>query len=82
MLYHHEYKGLDEIPVVQAATAYDDPDTAITYILILNQSLWIPRLETTLLNPNQLCANGIIVDECPTHLAVNLTEDSLTIICP
>jgi hypothetical protein len=67
--YHPDYPAIEEVPIVQAATAYDDPETGITYILIINQALWVPHLSTTLLNPNQMRANGIIVDDIPRHLA-------------
>ena len=59
--YHQDYQPFNEVPVVQAATAYDHPETGITYILIINQALLVPDLETTLLNPNQMRANGILL---------------------
>jgi hypothetical protein len=69
--FHPDYDAIEEVPVVQAATAYDDPDSGITYILIINQALQVPNLHTTLLNPNQMRKNGIIVDDIPKHLAHN-----------
>jgi len=80
--YHQDYQPFDEVPIVQAATAYDDPNTGITYILIINQALQIPHLETTLLNPNQMKAHGLIVDDIPKHLLPNPTELSHSIYCP
>ena len=80
--YHQDYQPFDEVPIVQAATAYDDPNTGITYILIINQALQIPHLETTLLNPNQMRAHGLIVDDIPKHLLPNPTELSHSIYCP
>ncbi len=47
---------------MQAATAYDNPETWISYILIINQALWISDLSATLVNPKQLCANGKLID--------------------
>lgn len=69
--YHPNYDAIEEVPVVQAATAYDDAETGITYMKIINQALQIPDLETTFLNLNQMHMNGIIVDDIPKHLAPN-----------
>jgi hypothetical protein len=61
---------MQNIPIVTAATAFDDEKTGITYILILGQCIYMgDKMNNTLLCPNQLHANGIIVDECPRHLA-------------
>ncbi|MFN9982420.1 MAG: hypothetical protein ACK53Y_21010, partial [bacterium] len=68
--------------MVQAATAYDHPETGITYILVINQALLVPDLETTLLNPNQMQANGIIINDVPKHLTQDPTETSHSIYCP
>jgi hypothetical protein len=57
--------------MVQAATAYDDPETSITYMLVINQALQIPNLEVTLLNSSQMHMNGVIMDNIPKHLAPN-----------
>jgi hypothetical protein len=57
-------------PIVTAATAFDDPRTGTTYILILGQAIYMgEQMQNTLICPNQLRANGIIVDECPKHLS-------------
>jgi hypothetical protein len=61
---------MENIPIVSAATALDDLSTGTTTILILGQSLYIgDKVKTTLLCPNQMRANGIIVDDVPMHLA-------------
>jgi len=80
--YHPGYDAFEEIPVVQAATAYDDPETGITYILIINQALQIPGMAVTLLNPNQLRVNGIIVNDVPIHLCPNPENASHSIDIP
>ncbi len=52
--------------MVQAATAYDDPDTGETTILILNEATWMgDQMEHALVNPNQLRACGITVQDNP-----------------
>lgn len=55
---------------VQAATAFDDPETGETYIIIFNESLYLgDALDNTLMNPNQVRANGLVVDDVPKHLS-------------
>jgi hypothetical protein len=63
-----KYEAETNIPIVKAATAYTDP-TGTTYILILNQALYLPDLNHSLLNPNQMRVNGVIVDDCPRPLS-------------
>jgi len=61
---------MENIPIVTAATAFDDSQTGITYILILGQSIYLgDHMPNSLICPNQLRANGIQVDDCPRHLA-------------
>jgi hypothetical protein len=61
---------LTDIPIVKAATAYDDPTDGTTYILILNQAVFLGDLtDVTLLCPNQLRYNAVHVDDCPVHLS-------------
>jgi hypothetical protein len=72
MPFHPHYQSMLDVPVVQAATAYTDPESGETFILVVNQALYLGEdLRTTLLNPNQMRSNGIIVDDCPKHLVFN-----------
>jgi hypothetical protein len=67
-----EYNAICNVPIVKAATAYDDPVTGETFILIMGQALYFGDwLEHSLLCPNQMRANGIEVDDVPMHLASN-----------
>jgi hypothetical protein len=64
--FHPKYKALENVPIVQAGTAYEDPETGKTYILILNQSLYMgDALNSTLLNLNQARSNGVKIDDVP-----------------
>jgi hypothetical protein len=64
--FHPKYKALENIPIVRAATAYDDQSSGKTYMLILNQSLYMgDALPATLLNLNQARSNGVIIDDVP-----------------
>lgn len=78
---HHD--TIKDIPVVTAATAFDDPRHGTAYILILNQALYMADIvETTLLCPNQLRTNGLIVDDVPIHLAPLSRPLTHSIYCP
>jgi hypothetical protein len=62
----------ENVPIVKAATAYDDERTGTTYILVLGQALYFGNEEeASLLCPNQLRTNGVIVDDVPIHLLHN-----------
>jgi hypothetical protein len=53
--YHPQYKAMQNISIVQAASAYDDPETGVMYILIFNQTLdFTQSLPLTLVNLNQM----------------------------
>jgi len=61
---------MKNIPIGTVATAYDDPHDGSTTILIIHQALQMNDLvKTTLLCPNQLRSNGIIVDDVQLHLS-------------
>jgi hypothetical protein len=64
--YTDAHESIKSVPIVQAATAYDNPETGETYILILNQAIWMgDKMRHTLVNPNQLRAYGITVQDNP-----------------
>jgi hypothetical protein len=58
------------IPIIKAATAYDAL-TGETFIVVLSQALIHlgNYLSYSLICPNQLHHNGLIVDDVPRHLA-------------
>ena len=65
-----QYEPVTDIPIGTCITAYDDEKTGQTYILQFNQALYFgDRLETSLLNPNQMRDNHVIVDDCPMSLS-------------
>lgn len=66
------WQAMEEIPIVKAALAYDDPMTGETFILMIGQALYFgDKLKDVLLNPIQMRANGVIVDDVPRHLSPN-----------
>ena len=64
--YTESYKSIKSVPIVQAATAFDNLETGETTILILNKAIWMgDKMENTLVNPNQLRAYGLTVQDNP-----------------
>jgi hypothetical protein len=58
--YDKSIKPLEGVPIVAGATAYDDPVTNITYLLIFNEALYYGvKLDHSLINPNQIRSYGI-----------------------
>ena len=59
-------RHLKACKICQAATAYDNPETGETTILILNEAIWMgDRMDHTLINLNQLWAYGLTVQYSP-----------------
>ena len=58
--YDMSIQPIENVPIVTGATAYDDPSTGTTYILVFNESLYYGiKLDHLLINPNQLRSYGI-----------------------
>jgi hypothetical protein len=59
---------MENIPIITAATAIDNPKTGETTILVIGQAIYMgEKVQNTLLCPNQMRANGIQVDGIPMH---------------
>jgi hypothetical protein len=68
--YTEAHEAIRSVPIVQAATAYNNRDTGKTTILILNEAIRMgDQMEHTLINPNQLRAYGITVQDNPFYPA-------------
>ena len=64
MPYSDEYAPKERVPIVQVATGYTSMN-GVSYILIFNEALWMPHLQNSLMNPNQLRFNGTKVQDNP-----------------
>ena len=63
--YHNEYK-LVKVKIAMVSTLLEDPKDGQLYILLIHEALYFGDcLKQMLLNPNQLQAHGLIVDEVP-----------------
>jgi hypothetical protein len=61
-----ERKPFDKVPIGSIATAWVNPETGKTIILIFNEALYFgDHLKATLLCPNQMWAYGIVVLNTP-----------------
>ena len=64
MPYTDAYENIKSVPIVQAATSYENSDTGETTILILDKAILIgENMDHILVNPNQLCAYGMTVQD-------------------
>ena len=76
--YTDVYKTIKAVPIFKATTAYGNPETGETTILILNKEIWMGEtMDHTLMNPYQLRAYGMTFQdntfaESPIFIA---TED-------
>jgi len=77
--YRDDYTPVTNVPIVNAATAWQSPNTGQTYVLVFNESLWMgDSMDTTLVNPNQLRHYGTQVQDNPMSefpLSI-ITEDN------
>ena len=73
---------MPDVPVCSGVTAWDDPESNLTVLLVIHEALWFgTRLPNSLLNPNQCRANGLSLCDDPTdpHRALGMTVDSFFI---
>ena len=66
MPYWHEYEAKKGVPIAKVATGYTSAHGKRS-ILVFNEALWMPELENSLVNPNQLRHHGIEVQDNPFH---------------
>ena len=79
--YNDNYEPLNNIPVVRAATGFTSSDGR-NYILVLNEALWMPNLDHSLINPNQLREYGIDVQDNPYSgkpMTIKTIDDEFTL---
>ena len=58
--YEKSLKPIKGVPIVNSATAWNEPVTQHTYILVINEALYYgTKLDHSLINPNQVRSYGI-----------------------
>lgn len=61
-----EYSPINDVPIASVATAWDSPIDGSAVILVINEALYFgDRMEYSLLCPNQLRCNGLVVNDIP-----------------
>ena len=71
------YQPLQDVPIVTACTAYDNPLTGETLILIFHQVLWMGNtLKHSLISPNQVRSHGwsLCDDPYDPYRTLGITE--------
>ena len=64
--FHSDMAPIKDVPVATVATAYDDPITQETYILVFHEALYFgSSMEHSLISPMQLRHFGLRVDQTP-----------------
>jgi hypothetical protein len=64
----------DNVPIGTVATYWESPD-GTPYILIIHEALYFgDRVDTTLLTPNQMRHNGLVVEDVPRQFDLNSTH--------
>ena len=78
--------GKKDFPMGTVGTVWTEPNTGVSYLLVIHQAIFLgDELKHSLINPNQLRANGLQVDDCPqqfdhrsTH-SIIIDEPEMTI---
>jgi hypothetical protein len=79
------YHPITNVEIVTAATAYDDPMTGETTVLIFHEALWLgDHMTDSLINPNQCRAFGISICDDPfdPHRSLGISDSAADIIIP
>lgn len=78
--YAVNYDPMKDVPIVKAATGFTTSDGR-NYILVFNEALWMPNLDHTLVNPNQMRSHGVEVQDNPYSIepmAIKTWDDDFT----
>ena len=75
-----EVQGMSEVPIVDAAVAYDCPTTGKTYLLIVRNTLHIPSMVHNLVPPFILQEVGIAVNNTPRIHVKEVTLETHSIM--
>jgi hypothetical protein len=68
--FHGDLGAVNDVPIANCCTAIDLPDLQETLIVVCNEALYFGAgMEDSLISPNQLRANGLIVDTCPKQFS-------------
>ena len=64
--FHDKLTPINDVPIATVATAWSDHNTGESFILIIHEALYFgDSMDHSLVNPNQLRANGVDVHDNP-----------------
>jgi hypothetical protein len=71
------YQPIQEIPITRCCTVWTNQEKSVECLLVSNQMLWFgTQLSHSQINPNQLCAYGIDVNDDPFDFTCDFGIDS------
>ena len=63
--FSEEYTPLSNVPIATSATVWTDSDNQ-SYLLVIHQALFLwDRMDSSLLCPNQMRTNDVVVNDVP-----------------
>jgi hypothetical protein len=80
--FSEHYLPMKDVEIVTGATAYDDPITGESTILIFHEALWLgEQMVNSLINPNQCRVHGISICDDPfdPHRSLGIYDSSTNI---
>ena len=79
--YSSEYEAVRNVPVVTGAMVWMNPTDGTAYLLVFHESLWMgDKLDHTLVNPNQLWAYGVSIQDNPFDTKpLSITTDDVSV---
>jgi hypothetical protein len=79
--FSNECNSLQQVPIVDAAIAYDCKKSGKTFVLIMKNALYIPSMERNLIPPFVTREAGLIVNDVPRiHCGKELNNESHCIV--
>ena len=77
------YEPVSEIPLARCCTVWTDQSNSSEHLLVADQMLWFgTKLPNSLINPNQLRAYGLIVNDDPFDNTRQFGIDSENLFIP
>jgi hypothetical protein len=79
--FSNECNSLQQVPIVDAAIAYDCKKSGKTFVLIMKNALYIPSMERNLIPPFVMREAGLIMNDVPRiHCREELNNESHCIV--
>jgi len=79
----NSYDPVTEIPVARCCTVWTDQESSTEYLIVADQMLWFgTQLENSLINPNQLRAYGVMVNDDPFDSTRGFGVDTDNVFIP